>query len=348
VSKKTVFLPKVTNQTRMMTVLTIGFVFLFSFFSTFLIRKIAIHKSIMDIPNDRSSHSIPTPRGGGLALAISWFLGITVAYLSNKISSDFFFAMLSGIPLTLTGFLDDIFNLSPKVRFMVQFLCAVLAVYFLNGLQVINLGFFSVNSTLILSSAAVLAIVWSTNLFNFLDGIDGYIGSESIFLGVSIYLLTSDKIGLIVAASALGFLLWNWQKAKIFMGDVGSTLLGFTFAVWAIFHQNTNQLSLPVWLILTSVFWFDASVTLFRRFLNREKLSNAHRKHAYQRIVQYGFSHQKTTLWALAINLTGLGLAWLANIYKPFSLIFLFIDLVILYACLGYVDRKKAFEKNIV
>ena len=128
------------------------------------------------------------------------------------------------------------------------------------------------------------------------------------------------------------------------MGDVGSTLLGFTVAVLAIYHQNNLSLSIPVWLILTSVFWFDATITLFRRIMNKEKLSQAHRKHAYQRIVQAGFSHQKTTLCALALNFVGFGLAWLANKYEIYNLVFLGIDVLVLCIVLWGIDRKKPFE----
>jgi len=255
-----------------------------------------------------------------------------------------YYALLSGLPLTLIGFADDIFNLKPGIRFLVQFLCAAAALFFLRGLSTIYCGLWTMDYGLLLTPLAFIAIIWSINLFNFLDGIDGYIGSEIVFIGVSLYLLTGSQIGLLLAAATLGFLIWNWPKAKIFMGDVGSTLLGFTVAVLAIYHQNNLSLSIPVWLILTSVFWFDATVTLFRRIWNKEKLSRAHRKHAYQRIVQAGFSHQQTTLWALVLNIVGFGLAWFANTYKTYNLVFLALDILVVYILLLWIDRKKPFE----
>jgi Fuc2NAc and GlcNAc transferase len=319
-------------------------VLLVSFVGTWLVRLFAIHRSIMDIPNDRSSHTVPTPRGGGLAVAIAWFIGLVYFFLEGQIEKNLFYALLSGLPLTLIGFADDIFNLKPGVRFLVQFFCAALALFFLGGLQYCQLSIVNCQLLIVLVPLAFIAIIWSVNLFNFLDGIDGYIGTEIVFIGIAVYALTGSLVGLLLATATLGFLFWNWPKAKIFMGDVGSTLLGFTVAVLAVYHQNNLSLSIPVWLILTSVFWFDATITLFRRIRNQEKLSLAHRKHAYQRMVLAGFSHQKTTLWALALNMVGFGLAWLANVYKTYNLVFLAVDVLVLYFVLRWIDGKKPFE----
>src|SRR5512133_3568161 len=110
-------------------------ILLSSFSITWLVRKIAIHKSIMDHPNERSSHSVPTPRGGGLAVSIAWFAGLIYFYVTKRIDQYLFFALLSGLPLTLIGFADDLFGLKPGIRFIVQFVCAALALWFLGGLQ---------------------------------------------------------------------------------------------------------------------------------------------------------------------------------------------------------------------
>lgn len=311
---------------------------------TWFVRIYAIRKSIIDIPNDRSSHTIPTPRGGGLAVAISWFAGLIYFFLQGKMEISLFLALCAGFPLTLVGFADDMLNLKPAVRFLVQFVCAALALLFLKGLHLLEFPTGNPEWVWLWTPLAFIGIIWAINLFNFLDGIDGYIGSEVVFIGLAAYLLTGDTTGLLLAAATFGFLLWNWPKAKIFMGDVGSTLLGFTVAVLAIYHQNQMTSSLWVWLILTSVFWFDATITLIRRFINKEKLSEAHRKHAYQRIVQSGFSHQKTTIWSIALNVIGFGFAWLAHIYGTYALLFLILDLGVLTLVLRYIDRRKPFE----
>jgi Fuc2NAc and GlcNAc transferase len=319
-------------------------VLLISFLLTWVVKYIALKKSIIDIPNDRSSHATPTPRGGGLAVVVAFFMGLTYYFFAGKIDKSLFYALLSGLPLTLIGFADDVIGLKPGVRFLVQFVCAGVALFFLGGLQSLQLANFNLKLIWLLTPVAFIAIIWSINLFNFLDGIDGYIGSEIIFIGIGVFLLTGDNIGILLATSVGGFLIWNWPKAKIFMGDVGSTFLGFTIAVIAIHHQNTNIASMPVWLILTSVFWFDATLTIIRRTKNKEKLSQAHRKHAYQRIVQAGWSHQSTVFGALFLNIMGFGLVWLAKEFTTFGLVFLGIDIIILFITLRWIDKKKPFE----
>ena len=128
------------------------------------------------------------------------------------------------------------------------------------------------------------------------------------------------------------------------MGDVSSTLLGFNVAIFAIYYQNTNTSSIIIWLLLTSVFWFDASVTLLRRIKNKENLGQAHRNHAFQRIVQAGFSHQKTVLWALFLNIIGL-FAVFASIKMPkLAFAFLIADIMLLIIVLKFIDKKRPFE----
>jgi Fuc2NAc and GlcNAc transferase len=318
--------------------------FAFSFVLTFLVRKWAIHKSIIDHPNERSSHSVPTPRGGGIAIAVSWFLGLSYFFYTNQIESQLYYALMAGIPLTIIGFMDDLISLKPGIRFLIQFICAGLGLYFLSGLQQVDFGFATYSIAWIFTPLALIAIVWLINLFNFLDGIDGYISTEVIFIGITMLILFNDSIGLLIAIAVLGFLFWNWQKAKIFMGDVSSTLLGYNVAVFAIYYQNQNKASIVVWLILTSVFWFDATITLLRRIKNKENLGLAHRKHAFQRIVQAGFSHQKTVLWSLGLNIIGIAFVVLAIQLPKYSLLFLVIDILMLVFVLRYIDKKKPFE----
>ncbi len=326
-----------------MIYLILFFVLVVSFMLTWIVRIIAIRRSILDIPNHRSSHTIPTPRGGGLAVAVSWFAGLSFFYKCGIIELNFFYALLSGLPLIIIGFIDDLFNIKPLSRFVVQFICAAMAVYFLGGFQNLQVATVNLKHIYVLTPIAFIAIVWSVNLFNFLDGIDGYIGTEIVFIGLALYLLSGYYTGLLLAMATTGFLIWNWPRAKIFMGDAGSTLLGFTVAVFAIYYQNNFTLSISVWLILTSVFWFDATVTIIRRLLNKEYLAVAHRKHAFQRIVQSGFSHGKTTLWALGLNIFGFTLAILAKGLPEFDYLFLLTDLIILSLIMFRIDKKNPF-----
>ncbi|MES2838616.1 MAG: glycosyltransferase family 4 protein [Bacteroidota bacterium] len=318
-------------------------IFISSFLITYLVRQFAIKKSIMDIPNERSSHTIATPRGGGLAIAITWFSGITFLFFTNDIDSNLYYALISGILISIISFIDDIYNLKSTPRIFVQAICAGLALYFVGGLQKLDLGFYVIENVYLLSAIAFIGIIWFINLFNFIDGIDGYTASETIFIAIALFLLTGQSLSLILAFSALGFLIWNWQKAKIFMGDIGSTLLGFTIIVIAIHYQNTNEISLINSLILTSVFWFDATYTLFKRFLNKEKLSQPHRKHFYQRIVQSGFSHQKTVLYAMFINVILFLLIYLTSKNSNIILFSLFINLLLLFIVSKLIDKRKPF-----
>lgn len=318
-------------------------IFISSFIITYLVKEFAIKKSIMDIPNDRSSHSVATPRGGGLAIAITWFAGITFLFFTNNIETNLYFALLSGILISIISFIDDIYNLSSTPRLIVQALCAGIALYFVGGLQKLDIGFYIIENKFILTALAFVGIIWFINLFNFIDGIDGYTASETIFVTVAFFILTGENTSLVLAFSALGFLFWNWQKAKIFMGDIGSTLLGFTIIILAIYYQNTNKVNLIYSLILTSVFWFDATHTLFKRFLNKEKLSQPHRKHFYQRIVQSGFSHQKTVLYAMFINLILFSLLYVTTINNKLILISFLINLLLLFIVSKLIDKRKPF-----
>lgn len=129
------------------------------------------------------------------------------------------------------------------------------------------------------------------------------------------------------------------------MGDVGSTLIGFTAGIFAVYYQDINQSSIIVWLMLTSLFWFDATLTLFRRWRNHEKLSIAHRKHAYQRLVQSGFSHQKTVLFSLLVNLPVIGLVWFSIKYPILLLPLFCINLIYLFIIMHIVDKRFPFSK---
>lgn len=317
--------------------------FLLSFFLTFFIRKLAIKKSILDFPNERSSHKTPTPKGGGLAIAIIWFLGLVYFYITDNINQRLFLSFMPGILLVIIGIIDDIIAIKPVYRLIFQLIVSGLAISIIGGLEKLNLGFYIVENRLALTILALLGTVWFINLFNFLDGIDGYIGMEVIFITSAAFILFNDNIALLLLVSTLGFLVWNWQPAKIFMGDVGSTLLGFNIAIFSIYYQNTSKSSLVIWLMLSSVFWFDATLTLFRRYRNKEKLIIAHRKHAYQRIVQAGFTHQKTVIYAFLLNLIILLLSYYSLIISQILLLCFAFNMLLLYLIVRQVDRKKSF-----
>jgi len=220
----------------------------------------AIKKKIIDFPNERSSHTVPTPRGGGIAVAIVWF--ITLGYIlikRNFTDNVLIYALGTGIILAVVGIIDDIYNISSGIRFLAQILASIIALTYLGGLNKVDLGFYVFENTWVLTPIAFFAILWFINVFNFLDGIDGYLGSELLFITLSAGFLFSSGLNIILGIIVLGFLVVNWPKAKIFMGDVGSTLSGFTIAVFAIYFQNTSISSIFIWIMLSSLFWFDAT-----------------------------------------------------------------------------------------
>jgi len=306
---------------------------------TLSIRHYANHKEFLDHPNDRSSHHTPTPKGGGLAIMVTFYSALTYIYVQTTIDSSLFYALLSALPVVVVSLVDDLYPLSAKIRFGVQLLSALFAIYFLGGIDTLNLSTLSISGVWI-NVIALLTIIWMTNLYNFLDGIDGYAGAEAIFVGVSAYILFGSDIALLIGTATAGFLLFNWHKASIFMGDVGSAPLGFIFAVLILHDAGT--LNFLAWLMLLSLFWFDATLTLIRRARQKEKLSQAHKKHAYQRLNQVGFSHDKVTLSSIAINL----MIFIALYFTPqtYYLYLFFVLLVLLYLLTKVIDSKKAFD----
>lgn len=318
-------------------------IFILSFSLTLIVKYFAERKSLLDIPNERSSHTIPTPRGGGIAIVLAWFAGISFLYYQNNIDANLYYALMSGILISAISFIDDIYVLKFIPRLIIQATATIFALFFIGGLNKIDLGFYTVENSFLLSAIAFFGILWFINLFNFIDGIDGYAASEAVFVALALWFFIGDEILILLALAVIGFLPWNWDKAKIFMGDVGSTFLGFTLAILAIYYQNTEYFSILNWLILTSVFWGDATYTLLRRFINKENLSKPHKKHVYQRIVQAGFSHRKTVLWAMGMNLFLFLLAYFSTRLPFFIMIFTVINLLFLFTIKKMVDKKKPF-----
>lgn len=313
---------------------------LLSFLLTYLIKNYAIKRSLVAEVNDRSSHTVPTPHGGGIAIAITWFIGISYLYSINEIESNLFYALMVGLIISIVSFFDDIFELSARFRMLVQSGVAILGIYALGGLDSLDLMMFSFESSIVTNIFAFLLIVWFINLYNFLDGINGYAGSEAVFLGVAGFILFGGGHFLVLIVVTLGFLYWNWNNAKIFMGDVGSTLLGYNIAIFTLYYANQEPSNLWIWIILFGVFWFDATLTLIRRKLNGENLSQAHKKHSYQRLNQSGFSHYKVTNYSIGINILLFCIAFLiSNVYIAF-----FISLFLLYYVTRIIDKKKSFS----
>ena len=311
---------------------------IFSFALTYLIKNYYIKNALFDEVNERSSHTKATPHGGGIAISITWFLGLSYLYFTSQIDSILFYALMVGSVISIVSFFDDLYDLSARLRLLVQSIVAIIGLYFIGGFHEI----IGIENQLFTNIFAFFLIVWFINLYNFLDGINGYAGSEAVFLSLAGFLLFGGTHFIVLAVATLGFLYWNYGDAKIFMGDVGSTLIGYNVSIFTIYYSNQDSTGFWIWIVLFSLFWFDATLTLIRRKLNGENLSQAHRKHAYQRLVQSGWSHKKVTNYLVASNLLLLFLTLtIENIYILF-----FITLVMLYVMMLFIDKKKKFEKG--
>src|SRR5690606_18921909 len=251
---------------------------------TWLVRQYAVRASLIDVPNERSSHSEPTPRGGGIGIFAGLVAGLSAAYGLGWMDRTLFMALVAGGALIAgIGFVDDRRHVSALVRAAVHFIAASLALGLLGGLPSLELG----GGELTLGAAGwvlgALGVVWLINLFNFMDGIDGIAASEALVVctigGLLAYLVGASSVAVaaaLVAAAAAGFLVWNWDPARIFMGDVGSGLLGYCVAVIALASENVGGPPLVVWLVLGAAFFVDATLTLARRVLRGEKWFQAH------------------------------------------------------------------------
>lgn len=290
---------------------------------TWAVRRVALRYGIIDQPNARSAHSMPVPRGGGLAIVFAASLFILVATIAGVVDYPLALALLGGgIPIAWIGFKDDRGSVPVRVRLAVHALAAIWAMYVLGGLPPIQAGNRAFDLGTTGDVLGTLALIWTLNLFNFMDGIDGIAASEATFVtaaggGLCLAAGASSSVptaAMIVAAASAGFLLWNWPPAKIFMGDVGSGYLGFVIGVLAIGSGREGPAAPLTWLILGAVFFTDSLVTLLRRLVRGERVYEAHSSHAYQVLARKWGSHGAVTTTVIAINLLVLlPLAWIAN-----------------------------------
>ena len=293
------------------------FLFVLSFLLVKTIITIAHKKQLLDHPNNRSSHTVPTPRGGGLGfvMVISAFL-IGLVVLRIIPANMGMGLIIPSCALAVVGLLDDIHHLSSRLRFSLQTLCALSAILLI--LEADNSLF-----ALLWGVLTLLGLLWSINLFNFMDGIDGITATESIFLFCALPILFFFAniqspwgwISLLTACPVLAFLCFNWSPAKIFMGDVGSTYLGLICGLYFLIALD-NGISIWSCLILPGVFLCDATWTLLTRLTTGQRWYTAHRSHAYQKLATQFSSHVKIVIATLLINILWLlPLAVLSNRY---------------------------------
>jgi len=302
---------------------------------------------VMDHPNERSLHTTPIPRGGGVAILATFFIVIGMAFFFEGIVVNpllLFCALL----IAVISFLDDCYSLSASLRLAVHFCAAILLVS--NGFELMVLELPAAIwqwPSFIALFVSALFVVWSINLYNFMDGMDGFSAGMAI-LGFSCFAVLgwqADHHSFMVANLALvgavaGFLWFNFPPAKIFMGDVGASTLGFCMAAFSLWASVDEIFPIWVAVLIFSPFIVDASVTLLRRFLSGELVWKAHKRHFYQRLVQLGWGHRKTVLYAyLLMLLCGLSSWFAMQMSVGFQWIILLIWIVIYFSIIVGITR---------
>ena len=282
-----------------------------SFTLTAALRRYALVRSIIDIPNARSSHSVPTPRGGGVAIVVAFTLALPFLGWTHAVSSDVLIAAGgSGALIAIIGFMDDHGHIAARWRLLGHFAAAAWALFWLGGLPAITLFGMSVDLGWAGGVLAAFYLVWMLNLYNFMDGIDGIASVEAICvcLGICLLYWLNGLEGLVLlplllAMAVAGFLFWNFPPARIFMGDAGSGFLGMILGVLSIQAAWASSQLLWAWLILLGVFIVDATFTLIRRLVRGDKVYEAHRSHAYQFASRRWGKHLPVTLAVATLNL---------------------------------------------
>ncbi|HEX8650337.1 MAG TPA: hypothetical protein VF708_05825 [Pyrinomonadaceae bacterium] len=310
-------------------------------------------RQFLDMPNERSSHSRPTPRGGGLAIVTVVLAGIWLAVLLwRPITSEpaLLAYTLGAIIVAVAGWLDDLRSLPVRVRFLAHGLGALLVIGGIGYWRTAELPLVGQLSLSWLGLPLVFFwIVGLTNAYNFMDGIDGIAGGQAVIAGLGWALfgwLGNDPLvcalGMLLAASSLGFLGHNWPPARIFMGDVASGFLGFSFAVLPVIAALRDARLILVGALLVWPFLFDTIFTFLRRLSRGENVFAAHRSHLYQRLVICERSHLFVTSLYTALALVGLLLSymWLTGGAGSYALIVLIFPLLCL-ALWFYVIRQE-------
>ena len=301
------------------------------------IRQYAERHRILDYPNERSSHIIPKPRGGGLAI-VTCVLVVGICFVILAEPNKRLIYLVCGAIIAWLGWRDDLHSLSPRLRFAVQGIVAALSIWWLGYFKVVTIPLFG---ELQLGVVGILItflwIIGLTNAYNFMDGIDGMAGGVALSAGIGWMWLASNInnpfvfwIACAITAGSLGFLGHNWSPAKIFMGDVGSTFLGYSFAVLPLISSDQGGDALLLGTLLMWTIIMDAGVTFLGRLIRGENVFAPHRSHLYQRLVLAGYKHEKVSaLYSLLTLLAGLlSYEWSQGHPVAPSLIFIGLPLI--------------------
>ncbi|MDE1976657.1 MAG: hypothetical protein KGI84_05295 [Elusimicrobia bacterium] len=272
---------------------------------------------IFDVPNQRSSHAIPTPRTGGIGMFAALALAALAAWFWSGLrppprQEEWLCAV--GAAFFLLGLCEDILQLSEKLRLIIQTLLALTAAFF--GPRIASAALPGASIALAPPAAAALTAFWYVgfvNIFNFLDGLDGYAAGEALCAGVFIAALSGSARPLFISAAAAGFLIFNFKPARLFMGDGGSYFLGFLLAASCVAGSQESGVPFAAFLLVLGSFIVDSAVTLAKRIARGEPWMKAHRSHYYQRLTDLGFGHARIALMNMGLTAL-LGISALAYI----------------------------------
>jgi len=294
-----------------------------------LTRFMLVRVRVMDLPNDRSSHTLPTPKSGGIAIVATFLIGVVVIFLfadKSLIRQDYFLGfVVSALLIAGISLYDDVHDKPFIIKLVTQFLAVFLVLAF--GIVIDQIALPFVGLIALGGWGFPLSFLWIiglTNAFNFMDGLDGLAGGTAVIASAFFCVITFSQGSTFVyitcyalVAGAFGFLIYNFPPARIFMGDVGSTFLGFTFAVLAIIaarydHSHTSFMVMP--LLLFNLI-YDTFFTFMRRLFAGERVIDAHRTHLYQLFNRLGYSHRTVSLFHYALCvLQGAAAVWMVNI----------------------------------
>jgi len=316
--------------------------------STFLTERFSRPQTVLYIvhePTARSLHTRPVPISGGVSILVATTLSVILSSQFYPFNQCLIWISSSGLLIAIVSFIDDCHPISALHRLLIHFIAAYLFLW-QSHLWIESVALPGITILLPASlqiGISLLFVVWMINLYNFMDGMDGFAGGMTIFgfSGLAILGSLTDQalftiLNLIVVGATAGFLIFNFPPAKIFMGDTGASSLGFLAAAFSLWGNHEGMFPLWVTFLLFSPFIVDATVTLARRLLRREKIWLPHKSHYYQRLVQLGWGHFRTVLWEyglMAFCCTSAVIAPLLPIYAQWGLIMIwfFVYLSLIY-----------------
>ena len=298
---------------------------------------------VLDYPNDRSLHTQPVPRTGGIAILSGILTGTILFIVLGGSKADFIWVGFSVLIIAGVSFIDDMRKLSIAIRFLGQFISASIVVA--GGFTITNLQLPFTNwelTFLVSTGFSILFLLWMINLYNFMDGIDG-LAAGMAFIGFGTFAVFGAMSGnpnfmiinSIIATASAGFLVFNFPPARLFMGDIGSTTLGLLAACMSLWAVRENIFPFWIAILVFSPFIVDTTVTLIRRLILRQKIWCAHKTHFYQRLVQSGWSHRKTVIYEYVMMIGVCTSALIAVQLEPIEQLALIGSWIVIYICLG-------------